>query len=633
MKRAERLWAKWLGLLVALLVAAASLGVAPQAQACGGFFCSFADPVDQAGEQILFAVDGTNVTAHIQIQYQGRAQDFSWVLPLPTTPTFAVGTDAVFTALRRQTDPRFEIEWKEDSNCQVFQNCGCWRWGLDDFAAAPAPNAGGGDSGVDILAEGAVGPFNYQVIQASAGATGDAVFAWLNENGYDQPPSAQPLINRYAEDRYVFVTLKLQQDKSAGEIQPIVLNYNDPTLACIPLRLTAIAARPDMPIRTWVLSRARAIPMNYFHVVLNANAYDWFGCATPVGEGFCGGGGFGGSDCQQAYMDLVTRATDVVNGLGFVTEFAGASSVMADTIYREGQLDTARLRGLTSPAQFVQEMLGQGFASSDLVRELLRKYIPKPADSALPPECQGEQGFYAVWSIEQCLSYMPSGWVFDPVAFADELQARVVQPLVDAQALFGELPYLTRLFTTMSPDEMTRDPLFSFNPELPDISNVHRVQAQPLCDPGTTDQASRVMLTYGDGSRVVVQGTVNRDLCTFEPAQPPSTASALAVVQVMGESGPPREVDFNDPNALATADSQIAGRKPSAGQSQLDKDPSGNINGTGPFGLPRATGAADDGGCNCQQVRHAAPGHLPLTGAALALALGAGAVMTRRRRR
>ena len=75
------------------------------AQACGGFFCSFNRPVNQVGEQILFSVEGTKVTAQIQIQYQGEAENFSWVLPLPAVPDVKVGIDQIFTALRATTNP------------------------------------------------------------------------------------------------------------------------------------------------------------------------------------------------------------------------------------------------------------------------------------------------------------------------------------------------------------------------------------------------------------------------------------------------------------------------------------------------------------------------------------------------
>ena len=51
--------------------------------ACGGFFCQNS-PVDQNAERIIFTQnrDGT-ISAYVQIQYTGGAEDFSWILPLP----------------------------------------------------------------------------------------------------------------------------------------------------------------------------------------------------------------------------------------------------------------------------------------------------------------------------------------------------------------------------------------------------------------------------------------------------------------------------------------------------------------------------------------------------------------------
>ena len=72
-------------LSAAALAAGSLLLSASPALACGGLFCARI-PVDQTGEKILFAADGQNVTAHVQIAYKGEAKDFSWILPVPTPP-------------------------------------------------------------------------------------------------------------------------------------------------------------------------------------------------------------------------------------------------------------------------------------------------------------------------------------------------------------------------------------------------------------------------------------------------------------------------------------------------------------------------------------------------------------------
>jgi hypothetical protein len=59
------------------------------ADACGGTFCDGGPqvmPVDQTGETIVFWVDESgsepHTEAHIQIQYEGDAERFAWIIPV-----------------------------------------------------------------------------------------------------------------------------------------------------------------------------------------------------------------------------------------------------------------------------------------------------------------------------------------------------------------------------------------------------------------------------------------------------------------------------------------------------------------------------------------------------------------------
>jgi hypothetical protein len=70
--------------------------------------------------------------------------------------------------------------------------------------------------------------------------------------------------------------------------------------------------------------------------------------------------------------------------------------------------------------------------------------------------------------------------VFLPTAFVDDLLAVVITPLRETQALFSEYGTLTRLYTTLSASEMTRDPVFDFNPDLPQVSNQMDTAGEPV---------------------------------------------------------------------------------------------------------------------------------------------------------
>ena len=75
---------------------------------------------------------------------------------------------------------------------------------------------------------------------------------WLTDNGYIVSDAAAALIDVYVRENKYFVALKLLNGVGVRSIQPIVLTFRG-TEACVPLRLTAIAANPDMPVLVWVL--------------------------------------------------------------------------------------------------------------------------------------------------------------------------------------------------------------------------------------------------------------------------------------------------------------------------------------------------------------------------------------------
>src|SRR6187431_2485430 len=95
--------------LVASL-AASALAPASPAAACGGFFCDSAQPVNQQAERIIFArrPDG-NVTAVIQIQYQGPSEKFAWMLPVAGSPTIEVSSNAAFDRLQAASNPLYRL--------------------------------------------------------------------------------------------------------------------------------------------------------------------------------------------------------------------------------------------------------------------------------------------------------------------------------------------------------------------------------------------------------------------------------------------------------------------------------------------------------------------------------------------
>lgn len=471
----------------AMVVAACmTLWLPAQASACGGFFCNLQNPIDQAAERILYITSGSKVTAHIQIRYDGPAAAFSWVLPLSAVPKLGIGSDSVFTVLEQLTKPQYYLQQQyDDPKCHFNQ---CMYAAMDSGSRPGGTGTKNAEGGVQVLLHEAVGPYDTVVIK---GTTGKEVRDWLDKNGYGQPKGSDVLLDAYAQKNFVFLALKLQQDKLAGDLQPIVITV-DEVSPCLPIRLTGIAAKPDMPIVAWILGDHRAIPKNYLHVQLNEKTIDWF----------TGGGN---------YMTVASKAVDQASGHAFLTEFAGKSSIFQNQ-FAQPQWDVKKLEGFTDPGEFLNAALSQNLPRTSQLQDLLRKFIPKPEAykaksdqefyGCLQQQC-GKAGGYPCDPVCAAIKADVAKQAFDAKGLAAAIQSELVLPLNEVQTSFDTHPYLTRLFTLVSPEEMTKDPIFAFNADLPDVSNQHTTKGFPVC-PAGSDKATHAKLVFADASTLTL---------------------------------------------------------------------------------------------------------------------------------
>lgn len=278
-------------ILTATLVGVAMLVSAQPTLACGGLFCQNS-PVDQAAERIIFTVDSELVTAYVQINYTGSAPDFAWVVPVPSVPEVDVVDIDPFNELQAATDPVFMLPPVPDC---MFDD------GLMPMAAVQE-SAAAGD--VTVFASGEAGPYAFDVVGTETG-NANALIDWLNENNYRITPEMEPLVFVYVEEGMVFLAMKLQPEQGVQDIQPVKMSYTA-TRPTIPIRLTAVAATPDMGIYTWIFGRAQAESQNYARLQI---ADDELSLAGPFGGG-------------TNYLQLVGAGIDRFGGQAFITEYA-----------------------------------------------------------------------------------------------------------------------------------------------------------------------------------------------------------------------------------------------------------------------------------------------------------------------
>src|SRR5205823_7476607 len=105
-----------------------------------------------------------------------------------------------------------------------------------------------------------------------------------------------------------------------------------------------------------------------------------------------------------------------------------------------------------------------------------------------------------------------------------------------AASLFQEHRYLTRLYTTLSPEDMNQDPVFSYNPELPDVSNLH--QAVETFNCSWVGKAESAAITTEQGFVIQLPDLQN-------PSVALASLPASARIEVLREQGPPEVVTDN----------------------------------------------------------------------------------------
>ena len=416
-------------------------------------------PVDQTGETILFVLEDGYVEAHIQIQIdpETEADQFAWVIPVMALPEFAVGSQPMFDSMLNQTAPSYgSSSWREqcdfdDDWSDPTCSDGNADPGGDEDGGLAMLDAGSGDSGPDVVSQQSIGAFEIAVLE---GGTAESVAEWLTDNGYQMDPDATPILEEYLAQGFLFAAVKLATSAETSDVHPIVLRIpgDEP---CVPIKLTRIAAVDDLRLRVMFLSHSRVVPDNYRHVVLNDLKLDWVNRGTN-------------------YDAIVTQAVDATGGQGWVTEYAGMSEIVQGTESLVGGDWDADAFLEVDPMTALELMENQFLDLHPLAAGLFREFVIPPEGIEIPE---------AFWMCPECDPDLLTACTFDGPGFADAMRTRIVDPAAHAHEVFSRFGYLTRMYTTMSPHEMTLDPTFVENREAQDQSQLeHLGLAASFCN-------------------------------------------------------------------------------------------------------------------------------------------------------
>lgn len=511
-------------LALTLISSVAVLLYSQRAEACGCFTPPDPTvPVVQAGERILFAVESGQVTAHIQVQYSGASgAEFGWLLPLPSVPTLELGTDELFTQLTLTTQPRYRMDTVIPPACQRFASGGAAGGGTATGGGAGGfADAGSSGPPSPLVVQDSVGPYDYAVLRADSKTE---MLDWLAANRYFVPVGTDDSVGPYIRPGGYFLALKLRAGNTTGDLLPVVLRYQS-DLGVIPITLTSTGATQNMGVQVWMLGKGRAIPRNYAHTVINDAVIDW-------------------PSSGSNYNDVIIRAVGEAPGKHtFVTEYAGSSSVMQNVLAPTGRYGTKEeLAGKATPEEFIDHLFLKRFTAISSLSPFAGPVLPGPLKATLlkylpAPDGVNSDTFFSNYRYFKAQAPQPD---YQPQQMADEIWERVVLPNQRASEMFDTSPKLTRLYSTISPQDMNKDPAFSFNAELLDVSNVHRATMTVTCSPGGTEREAKLVteqgftLEYPNGRF----GQVGIDR---------NTLPASLLIELLREEGPAQTVVNNLP--------------------------------------------------------------------------------------
>jgi len=236
-------------LVVILLV----LTTATPVLADGGFFprSMYRDLYESEQKAVILYGNSTgNYTEQLilSVSFEGDAEDFAWVIPVPNLPDIAV------------TDAELFWELSDFTAVEVPRGGGC-------FAAFPGEGEGE-DGGVDVIEEQVVGPYATATLSAT---NATALADWLNANGYIFPEEGEEIVSEYIEKEWYFVATKINAIEEStnytlavGAIEPIVLSFAS-NQTVYPLRISSLSTKTATPpeVLLYVLGDHVMVPEQY----------------------------------------------------------------------------------------------------------------------------------------------------------------------------------------------------------------------------------------------------------------------------------------------------------------------------------------------------------------------------------
>ncbi len=257
----------------------ASAGTA--AAFCGFYVKPGEEELKNPATSVVMMRQGTRTVLSMRNDYQGPAEDFAMVVPVPQAierENVRTLSAEVFEKIENLAAPRLVEYWEHPGEC--YRPYGGYGRGYGGMGfgsvgyALRGTGRGGGGSAVRITAQFQVGEYDVVVLDASDSS---ALETWLVDNHYNIPSGASELLRPYIESGHRFFVAKVDVDRvhfdhGVARLSPLRIHYDSNQFA-LPVRLGLINSGGAQDLLIHVLGETRFEAANYPNVLAPTNLH------------------------------------------------------------------------------------------------------------------------------------------------------------------------------------------------------------------------------------------------------------------------------------------------------------------------------------------------------------------------
>lgn len=241
------------------------------ADGCFVFVWNKQKDINEPTQKAIILYDKGREDLILQVKYEGPAEDFGWLIPVPGLPEVRKGSMDCFYELSKLTQERFGDGLAHGRNMS--------------FGAA----AGGEPEPVKVIEIKTVGAYEVAVLSTS---NADSLTKWLDAHQFVFPKDTQAILDDYIRKQWYFVAARVNPERNGftlkselpakpkaspatqkklanGELHPLMISFTSDK--CIfPLAISAANGKPS-EVSLYVLSAEPLMSQTIFEKKFEAN--------------------------------------------------------------------------------------------------------------------------------------------------------------------------------------------------------------------------------------------------------------------------------------------------------------------------------------------------------------------------